>query len=87
MTSIVNRDGLTALTTSAQHGATRVPGAAFEFTDYEMVLRVTMELDTMLPHELVPTRSMHREVDVDGRPVHMTDVERRCSTFTCLATP
>ena len=50
--------------------------------DYEMMIRVTLESATMLPHELVATQSQGTIVEANGRTVRAHHLERRTSRYT-----
>ncbi|HUQ89523.1 MAG TPA: hypothetical protein VM096_18310 [Vicinamibacterales bacterium] len=56
--------------------------ANFQFRDHELVVRVTLEIQTMLPHELTRTRTMHAVAELNGRSSLATETERRHSQFT-----
>ena len=79
--SRIDRTGLDGSMTSLLEGAAGFP-ANVQFRDYELVVRVTLEIHTMLPHELTRTRTMHGVVELDGRSRLATDIERRRSQFS-----
>jgi hypothetical protein len=82
--SRIDRAGMEAATKLLFEGATARPKTAMHYRDYEMVIRVTLETQTMLPHEFTRTRTMHGVVEFDGRSSLTTDSERRHSQFTYI---
>src|SRR4029079_3540435 len=61
------------------------PGAAgsgVRITGSEKVDRVTLEIDTMLPHEAILTRTLQSTTQLSGRVVSTENVQRRTVRFT-----
>jgi len=55
---------------------------SLEPRDYEQLARVTLETSSMLPHDLLHTRTTRGTTVVSGNPVTTTDFESRHSRFT-----
>jgi hypothetical protein len=79
--SRIDRAGLDPALKSVLASRTGWP-ANVQFRDYELVVQVTLEIQTMLPHELTRTRTMHGVVELSDRSSLMTESERRRSQFT-----
>ena len=77
-------DALAKVFESLQNGVAGLSAlreAGPRYRDYEMLVQVTLETSTMLPHELIQTRSMHGTAELNGAVITTTDIERRHSTF------
>ena len=68
-------EGLTTLKDFANKGA--AADVAGTLTFIELVERATLEVATMLPHDVSINRTMRRAIETNGKSVVVEDVERR----------
>lgn len=80
--SRVDRTGLDEAMKSVLEGAAARSNVFAQFRDYEEVMRVTLEIKTMLPHEFIHTQTTRGVVELSGRSSLMTKTERRRSQFS-----
>lgn len=83
MISIVDRDAMAGLLERLMRGTQGTQGVVFERFDVTTVLRILLEIDTMVPHEL----SIRRTIEMDAKQpeeelTRLKQTERRVSRFT-----
>ena len=77
--SNIEQESLAVLQNYLSPGAS---GSGVRITGSEKVDRVTLEIDTMLPHEAILTRTLQSTTQLSGRVVSTENVQRRTVRFT-----
>jgi hypothetical protein len=77
--SNIDQESLAVLQNYLSPGAS---GSGVRITGSEKVDRVTFEIDTMLPHEAILTRTLQSTTQLSGRVVSTENVQRRTVRFT-----
>jgi hypothetical protein len=83
LTSRVDQSGFEAVMKRLLGGMKELEGLRYEELDIVTVIRVKLEIGTMLPHQYSMTKTVKVRMSMPGeQPVSMTQTERRSSTFT-----
>jgi hypothetical protein len=79
----LSREGLTAVMNYANRGATVAPLGTL--TMIETIDRASLEIETMLPHQVSLVRTMRRTIDINGRAGTLESTERRTMRYRYTA--
>jgi hypothetical protein len=78
----ITPEGLAVLGGYMLQGSSGPPGPVPRVLNIDTTDRITLEVGTMLPHEISVTRTRRQAAEINGETIHAEDLERRTVRFT-----